>query len=78
MAAPLEWDAQQFSAALIHFRGTVESEPPSSELDEPAAATCNGSQCHCVTGRLKRWHVSCEIPCHSMTDAYMDLTVMLF
>lgn len=61
IAAAIERDAQQFCGVLIRSRGTGESEAPSSELEEPAAAaTCNGSQCLAVAGRPSRWHVSCE------------------
>ena len=43
-------------------------ELPGSGQDGPAAAaaaaTCDGCQCHPVTGRLSRWRVVTVWPCH--------------
>lgn len=52
--------------------GSAESEAHGSEVDEPAAAaTCNGSVCHCVAGRLKKGGVKCQ----SAIDAFADQLV---
>lgn len=67
--------------ALIPLQGVLEVEVevevdvglelPGSEQDEPAAAaaTCDGSQCHSVTGRLRRRRVVTVWPCHKKRPA---------
>lgn len=64
---------QQFSTSRGSASGgSGESEAHGSEVGEPAAAaTCNGSVCYSVAGRLKKGGVKCQ----SAIDAFADQLV---
>lgn len=69
---PSRGSDQQFSTSRGSASGgSGESEAHGSEVDEPAAATCNGSVYPSVAGRLKRGGVKCP----SAIDAFADQLV---